>query len=104
MRRRCDRAWAEPEEGDDRWGPPTSRAWRGVKKARGDAFPMREVAIGQGTTDARPVGPAERPRPSGERGSSRLEKRVAAAGLNDRMGLLAAGSIGPKVKEKFFSK
>jgi hypothetical protein len=42
---------------------------------------VREVAIGQGATDARSAGPrgragpAERPRPSGERGSGRLEKK-----------------------------
>jgi hypothetical protein len=33
------RAWAEPEEGKDRWGPPVSQARRGVKVARGEAFP-----------------------------------------------------------------
>jgi hypothetical protein len=37
-------------------------------------FPVREVAIGQGATDARPAGLAERPRPSGERESGRLGK------------------------------
>jgi hypothetical protein len=49
-------------------------------------FPTREVAIGQGATDAWPAGSAERPRPK------------------DWMGRLAAGPIGPKVKEKFFSE
>jgi hypothetical protein len=34
-----DRTWAEPEEGDGRWGPPISRARRGVKAARGEVFP-----------------------------------------------------------------
>jgi hypothetical protein len=49
-------------------------------------FPVREVAIGQGTTDAGSAGPrgragpAERPRPSGERGSSRLEKKNMGRG------------------------
>jgi hypothetical protein len=35
------RGWAraEPEEGDDRWGPPVSRAWIGAKAARGEALP-----------------------------------------------------------------
>jgi hypothetical protein len=43
-------------------------------------FPAREVTIGQGTTDAWLAGPrgwagpAERPRPSGERESGRLGK------------------------------
>jgi hypothetical protein len=43
-------------------------------------FPVREAAIGQGATDARPTGPraqagpAERLRPSGERESGRLGK------------------------------
>jgi hypothetical protein len=33
MRWRHGQARAEPEEGDDRWGPPVSRPWRGVKAA-----------------------------------------------------------------------
>jgi hypothetical protein len=43
-------------------------------------FPVREAAIGQGTTDTQPTGPrgwagpAERPRPSWERESSQLGK------------------------------
>jgi hypothetical protein len=32
------------------------------------------------------------------------ERRWATAGLKGRMGRLAAGSIGPKVMEKFFSE
>jgi hypothetical protein len=32
-------ARAEPEEGDDRRGPPVSRARRGAKAARAEAFP-----------------------------------------------------------------
>jgi hypothetical protein len=39
MRRRHGRARAELDEGDDRWGPPVSRARRGVKAVRGEAFP-----------------------------------------------------------------
>jgi hypothetical protein len=35
---------------------------------------MREAAIGQGATNTQPTGPAERPRPSGERESGRLGK------------------------------
>jgi hypothetical protein len=71
---------------------------------------VREAAIGQGAIDARPVGSrgraglAERSRPSGERGSGQLERKVVTAGPKDRMGRLAAGPIGPKVKEKFFSE
>jgi hypothetical protein len=44
-------------------------------------FPAREAAIGQGATDVRSAGPrgragpAERPRPSGERESGRLGKK-----------------------------
>jgi hypothetical protein len=38
-------------------------------------------------------------RPTGEKGVA-----VGLAGLRGRMGRLAAGLIGPKVKEKFFSK
>jgi hypothetical protein len=36
---RRGRARAEPEQGDDRWGPPVSRARRGAKEVRGEAFP-----------------------------------------------------------------
>jgi hypothetical protein len=36
---RHGRAQAVPEEGDDRWGPPISRARRGAKAARGEASP-----------------------------------------------------------------
>jgi hypothetical protein len=32
------------------------------------------------------------------------KKEVVAAGPKGRMGRLAAGPIGPKVKEKFFSE
>jgi hypothetical protein len=35
---------------------------------------VREAAIGQGTTDMQPAGPAERPRPSWERESGQLGK------------------------------
>jgi hypothetical protein len=36
---RCSRAQAELEEGDDRWGPPISWAWRGAKVVGGEALP-----------------------------------------------------------------
>jgi hypothetical protein len=67
MRRWRDRARAEPKEGDDRWGPLVSRARRGVKAARGEAFPRE----GGGNRAGRPgglrgrAGPTEGPRPSG---------------------------------------
>jgi hypothetical protein len=41
----------------------------GRKRREVRCFPLREAAIGQGATDARSAGLAERPRPSGERGS-----------------------------------
>jgi hypothetical protein len=50
-----------------------------------------EAAIGQGATDARLAGLAERLRPSGERGSSWSKKTSGP-----RLGRLAAGPIGPK--------
>jgi hypothetical protein len=43
MRWRRSRARAEPEEGDDRCGPPVSRAQRGVKATRGEAFPREGI-------------------------------------------------------------
>jgi hypothetical protein len=76
----------------------------GLRRCEVRRFPAREAAIGQSATDARPAGPAERPRPSGERGSGRLKKKMVAAGPKDRMGRLAAGPIGLEVKEKFFSE
>jgi hypothetical protein len=36
---RRDRARAELEVRDDRWGPPMSRAWRGAKAVRLEASP-----------------------------------------------------------------
>jgi hypothetical protein len=36
---RRSRARVELEEGDDRWGPPVSRAQREAKVMRGEAFP-----------------------------------------------------------------
>jgi hypothetical protein len=46
-------------------------------------------------------------RPSGEGGATgweRKKKKWATAGPKGRMGRLAAGPIGAKLKEKFFSK
>jgi hypothetical protein len=80
IRWRRGRARAEPEEGDDRWGPPVSRARRGVKAARGEAF-SREGGGNRVGCHRRATGWAEmagwageRPRPSGERESGRWEK------------------------------
>jgi hypothetical protein len=39
MRWRRGRAQAEPNQGDDRWGPRVSQARRGAKVARGEEFP-----------------------------------------------------------------
>jgi hypothetical protein len=48
---------------------------------------VRDVASGQGATSSWLAGPAERPRPSGERGSDRLKKnKWAAAGPKCQMG------------------
>jgi hypothetical protein len=73
----------------------SARHREGRRRCEGRHFPMREVAIRQGTTDARSTGlrgrvrPGERPRPNGEGGGERLvgkeEKRVVA-GLKGRMG------------------
>jgi hypothetical protein len=74
-------ARAEPEQGDDRWGPPVSQARRGAKAGEVICFLVREAAIGQGATDAQSTGargrarPVKRPRPSGERGRGRLDKK-----------------------------
>jgi hypothetical protein len=72
-----------------------------VKAARGEAFP-HEGAGNRLGRHRRAAGWVERPRPSGERGSGWLGKKVAAAEPKDRMGRLGAGPIGPTVKEKFF--
>jgi hypothetical protein len=53
------RAGAEPEEGDGRWGPPVSRAWRGAKATRGEAFP-REGGGNRAGHHRHAVGWAER--------------------------------------------
>jgi hypothetical protein len=73
---------------------------------------MREATIRQGATDVRSAGPrgragrGERSRPSGERGGNgRLKrKKWATARPKGRMGRLAAGRIGLKVRKKFFSE
>jgi hypothetical protein len=68
-------------------------------------FPVREAAIRQGATDAQSAGPTERPRPSGERGGGRpveKKKKWAMAGLKGRMGRLATGPMGPKVRKSSF--
>jgi hypothetical protein len=52
------------EEGDDKWGPPVSQAWRGVKAARGETFSH----VGGGNPAGRPrraIGWAERARWAG---------------------------------------
>jgi hypothetical protein len=60
----------------------------GMERGKGSRevrrFPVRDAAIGQGTTDARSARPsgraglAERPRPCGERESSRLGKEIGS--------------------------
>jgi hypothetical protein len=60
-------------------------------------FLAREAAIGQGATEAQPAGPAERPRPGGERESGRLgEKRKWAAARPKTR-------AGPNLRNKTFS-
>jgi hypothetical protein len=48
----------------------SARHREGRRRCEVKHFPVREAAIGQGTTDAWSAGPAERPRPSGERGGT----------------------------------
>jgi hypothetical protein len=63
------------------------------------------LCSGAGGGRRQPARSAERLRPSGERGSGWMEKKKwVVAGLKGRMGRLAAGPIGPKVKEKLFFK
>jgi hypothetical protein len=62
-----------PEVRDDRWSPSISRARReGEGGAAGGVFLWGRWQFG-GAPPAR--GPAERPRPSGKRGSGRLERK-----------------------------
>jgi hypothetical protein len=67
-------------------GHGEGRRWREVRH-----FPVKEAAIGHGFTDARPAGPAERPRPSGERESGRLGKEKGSGlrlGQKPELGLI----------------
>jgi hypothetical protein len=84
-------------DGADNWGPVVreTRERRPARKARSkreDVFPVK----------TRPTpgmdGPAGRFRPAGQKGV------VGVPRLRGRMGRLAVGPIGPKVKEKFFSE
>jgi hypothetical protein len=58
-----------------------------------------ETYFGQYATATQAGMGRARARPAGEKGKGRW-----LAGLRDQAGRLAAGPIGPKVKEKFFSK
>jgi hypothetical protein len=73
MRWRRGQARAEPEEGNDRCGPPVNWARIGANAARGEAFP-REGGCNRAGRHRRVADWAERVRPSGERESSRQGK------------------------------
>jgi hypothetical protein len=96
---------AAPEEGDDRWGPPVSQAQRGAKAVRGEAF-SREGGGNQAGCHRRAVGWADREAEAqwGEGGGRPVEKKKkwAMAGLKGRMGRLATGPMGPKVRKSSF--
>jgi hypothetical protein len=69
------------------------RRRRGAQTRRRDGFwQIRQGRVGRD-------GPSTRARPAEEKGGP-----VGLAGLKVRKGWLAAGPIGPKVKEKFFSE
>jgi hypothetical protein len=82
---------AEPEEGDDRWGPPVNRAWRGVKAVRGKVFPREggdkwagrhRRAAGWASREAEAQwGEGERPVGEGKRKSAATGPKPGA-GLN----------------------
>jgi hypothetical protein len=59
----------------------------------------KEMYFGQYATAAQAGMGRARARPAGEKGKGRR-----LAGLRGRAGRQAAGPIGPKVKEKFFSE
>jgi hypothetical protein len=61
---------------DDRWGPSVSGARReGEGDAAGGVFLWGRWQFGGAPPARGPAGPAERPRPSGKRGSGRLERK-----------------------------
>jgi hypothetical protein len=82
---------------DDRWGPPVSRVRReGEGDATGGVFLWERWQSGRTPPVRGPVGPAERPRPSGKRGSGRMERKK-------RMGRgWAERPDGPKGEENYF--
>jgi hypothetical protein len=89
----------EPEEGDDRWGPPISQARRGAKAARGGVFLVKEAAIGQGATDAWPAG-SDRPRGRGPMGRGRAASWGKEKGSGPRLG--RKSELGPIQVISFF--
>jgi hypothetical protein len=81
-----------------------------VKAARGEAFP-REGGGNRAGRHRREAGWAERVGWAGREAEAQwgererpVGKKVATVGPKDRMGRLAVGPIGPKVKEKVFSE
>jgi hypothetical protein len=65
-----------PEVRDDRWGPPVSRARReGEGGAAGGVFLWGRQQSSRAPPARGPAGLPERPKPSGKRGSSRLERK-----------------------------
>jgi hypothetical protein len=63
-------------------------ARHGEGRRRGEVrhFPVREAAIRQGATDAQSAEPAERPRPSRERGGWPVEKKKNGSQLGRKAG------------------
>jgi hypothetical protein len=76
---------------DDRWGPPVSQARReGEDGAAGGVFLWGRWQFGRAPPARGSAGPVERPRPSGKRGSGRLERKKEWA------------AAGPKAEENYF--
>jgi hypothetical protein len=65
-----------PEVRHDRWGPSVSRARReGEGSVAGGVFLWGRWQFSGAPPARGSAGPAERPRPSGKRGSGRLERK-----------------------------
>jgi hypothetical protein len=84
----------------------SARHREGRRRCEVKHFPVREAAIGQGTTDAWSAGPAERPRPSGERGwCGQLKRKKMGHGWTERPdGLAGRWADWAESEEKIFSK
>jgi hypothetical protein len=91
-----------PEEGDDRWGPPVSRARRGVKAARGEAF-SREGGGNRAGRHRREVGWAERVSWASQEAEAQWGEGKRLAGKKTWAAAGPKTGAGPNSSNKTFS-